>query len=120
MNLLIVRIAASRVETGDSAVSGTNAHRMERYMNAARMELALALNYLNVPIDLATFSKRFNLQKKIYLAQIAGVDLGYRFGWYIHGPYCKSLTEDLFTLRDELAEGDREYEDYQLEPTVTA
>jgi uncharacterized protein YwgA len=83
-------------------------------MNAARRELALVLDQLDVPIDLDTFSKRFNVQKKIYLAQIAGVDLGYRFSWYLRGPYSTTLTEDAFTLKDEIAEGIADHLDYQL------
>lgn len=88
-------------------------------MNAARIELALVLDYLEVPIDLGTFSKRFNIQKKVYLAQIAGADLGYRFGWYLRGPYSKSLTEDAFTLKDEVAEGDADYRAYRLDRAAT-
>jgi uncharacterized protein YwgA len=83
-------------------------------VNAARRELALVLNDLGVPFDLGTFSQRFNIQKKIYLAQIAGVDLGYRFSWYLRGPYSTGLTEDAFALKDEIAEGVADHEDYEL------
>lgn len=88
-------------------------------MNAARIELALVLEHLGVPIDLGTFSKRFNIQKKIYLAQVVGCDLGYRFGWYLRGPYCTALTEDAFTLKDEVSEGDTEHNNFRLESKVT-
>src|SRR5207253_11490502 len=88
-------------------------------MNASRIELALVLHHLDVPIDLRTFSNRLNVQKKIYLAQIAGIDLGYRFGWYIRGPYSTGLTQDAFTLKDEISSGDTEQEGYRLHPTVT-
>jgi uncharacterized protein YwgA len=88
-------------------------------MNAARRELALVLGHLGVPVDLDTFSKRFNIQKKIYLSQIAGVDLGYRFSWYLRGPYSTSLTDDAFTLKDEISEGLADHEEYQLHEAVT-
>lgn len=88
-------------------------------MNAARTELALVLDYLNVPITLQSFSNRLNLQKKVYLSQIAGTDLGYRFGWYLRGPYSTSLTRDAFTLKDEMATGDTEYKGFQLAPEAT-
>lgn len=88
-------------------------------MNAARRELALVLDHLGVPIDLGTFSKRFNVQKKIYLVQIAGVDLGYRFSWYLHGPYSTRVTEDAFALKDEIAEGLADHESFQLLDEVT-
>jgi uncharacterized protein YwgA len=55
-----------------------------------------------------------NIQKKVYLTQLMGYDLGYRFGWYIRGPYCRELTADAFTLKDEIAAGDKEYEQYRL------
>jgi uncharacterized protein YwgA len=35
---------------------------------------------------------RILLQKKIYLIQRLGIPLGYRFSWYIYGPYCPELT----------------------------
>jgi len=89
-------------------------------MNAARRELALVFDHLGVPVDLGTFSKRFNIQKKIYLAQIAGVDLGYRFSWYLKGPYATTLTEDAFALKDEIADGVADHEDYQLLDEVAA
>lgn len=88
-------------------------------MNTARKELALVLEYLGVPINLQTFSNRLNVQKKVYLAQIAAIDLGYRYGWYIRGPYSPSLTQDAFTLKDEIASGDTEYKGFQLAPKVT-
>ena len=40
------------------------------------------------------FSGRLTLQKTVRLLQAFGVDLGYRFAWYIHGPYCKALFKD--------------------------
>jgi hypothetical protein len=88
-------------------------------MNAARKELALVLEYLGVPIHLQTFSNRLNVQKKIYLAQIAAIDLGYRYGWYIRGPYSTGLTQDSFTLKDEIASGDTEHRGFRLAPKVT-
>ena len=85
-------------------------------MNATRIELALILEHVGVPVDLRTFSNRLQIQKKTYLAQVAGTDLGYRYGWYIRGPYSASLTQDAFTLKDEIASGDTEFRAYQLAP----
>ncbi len=84
-------------------------------MNSARIELKLALNQAGInTIILNTFSERFNIQKRIYLIQITGYDLGYRFSWYLRGPYCRNLTDDAFALRDEIAVGDKEYEEFDL------
>ena len=42
--------------------------------------------------------QRLLIQKKIYLTQLTGLDLGHRFSWHIHGPYCRELTSDAFQL----------------------
>ena len=44
------------------------------------------------------FEMRLEFQKTIYLLQEAGTDLGYRFGWYKHGPYSSSLADDGYVL----------------------
>ncbi len=63
--------------------------------------LKCVMDLLNLPTDLTSFSDRLCLQKYVYLAQICGVDLGYRFSWYLRGPYCTALTSDAFQLRDD-------------------
>jgi uncharacterized protein YwgA len=89
-------------------------------MNAARVELKLVLDEVEISeLSLDTFSQRFNIQKRVYLIQLMGYDLGYRYGWYIKGPYCRHLTADAFTLREELAGGQRDYEGYKLSPQAT-
>lgn len=45
---------------------------------------------------LETFEDRLKLQKAIYLSQHLPLDLGYRFSWYVHGPYSPDLTETAF------------------------
>jgi uncharacterized protein YwgA len=83
-------------------------------MNNSRILLKLVLDEIGLGrLDLSTFSKRLVLQKKIYLLQISGLDLRYRYNWYLHGPYCPSLTEDAFLLKDEL-NYDEDYEEYTL------
>jgi uncharacterized protein YwgA len=90
-------------------------------MNPARIELQLALVQAGIPkVTLATFSERLTVQKKVYLTQLMGYDLGYRFGWYLRGPYCRELTVDAFTLKDELAAGDKDYEQYRLSDEALA
>ena|SRR5436309_2788082 len=49
-------------------------------------------------LSIVTLSERKRLQKTIYLLQEFGVDLGYRFGWYISGPYSSELANDAFML----------------------
>jgi len=84
-------------------------------MNTARVELKLVLSQAGIgDIKLDSFSQRFNVQKRIYLTQVMGYDLGYRFSWYLRGPYCRGLTEEAFILKDELNSDDNEYESYEL------
>lgn len=84
-------------------------------MTKGRIVLKLVLDKMGLgELAIDTFSKRLNLQKRLYLLQLTGLDLGYRYNWYLRGPYCPSLTQDAFTLKDELAWGEEDYEEYNL------
>jgi len=48
--------------------------------------------------DMLTFSNRLHLQKIIYLVQAHGINLGYTFSWYLHGPYSTELTRQAFNI----------------------
>lgn len=50
--------------------------------------------------SIGSFSERLILQKTIYLMQVFGLPLGYRFSWYFHGPYCPDLTRQLYEIRE--------------------
>jgi uncharacterized protein YwgA len=65
-------------------------------MNRRQIANLLVLQELKIQPRLDLFRDRLVIQKAIYLAQAAGVDLGYYYGWYLHGPYCSSLTKDMF------------------------
>ena len=58
---------------------------------------------LGVEQNIETFSERKRLQKLTYLIEVFGMDLGFRFSWYLHGPYDKSLTKVLFRDQDAMA-----------------
>jgi len=45
-----------------------------------------------------TFADRLILQKLVYLLQAFGIYLGYRFSWYLRGPYSPRLAADGFEL----------------------
>lgn len=62
--------------------------------------LKLALDALGVETDTSTFQNRLALQKAAYLAQAAGLNLGYRHTWYRKGPYSPDLTRDYFALAE--------------------
>ena len=58
------------------------------------------------------FSDRLLLQKKVYLLQELGLNLGYNFTLYIYGPYSSQLASDGYKsdLNDEISIGD-DFED---------
>lgn len=65
--------------------------------------LKLALDELGVPARVDSFQDRLALQKATYLAQAAGLQLGYRYSWYLKGPYSPDLTRDYFRLAEDPA-----------------
>src|SRR6266516_1455458 len=73
------------------------------------ISLKLVLDHLGVPASSSTLPDRKRLQKVTYLAQAAGADLGYRFSWYLMGPYSSVLTRDYFTLGPDVAQQAGQY-----------
>ncbi len=83
-------------------------------MNKDHIFLKLVLDEIGLgDLEIGNFLSRKILQKKMYLLQLTGVDLGYRFNWYLYGPYCPALASDTFALRDEIRY-DQEFNDYEL------
>lgn len=80
-------------------------------MDSNLIALKLFLDDLGVSADIETIDDRKRVQKAVYLGQAAGADLGYRFGWYLLGPYSPSLTKDYFRLAEAFLSGDKNYKD---------
>lgn len=53
-------------------------------------------NLLEQEPSVDTFSDRKKLQKLVYLIENFGIDLGFRFSWYVFGPYSSKLTRVMF------------------------
>lgn len=83
-------------------------------MRPAQIVLKLVLDAVDQPLELDTFEQRLMIQKKVYLTQLTGLDLAYRFGWYLHGPYSRELTRDAFRLKEEMELGERDFENETL------
>lgn len=84
-------------------------------MDQTRILLKLILDEVELgDIKLETFQDRLCLQKKIYLVQVAGLDLGYRYNWYLRGPYCPVLTKNAYLLKEEIDNSENEFDDYVL------
>jgi uncharacterized protein YwgA len=68
---------------------------------------------LHVDSSMETFANRKLLQKLTYMIEAFGIDLGFRFSWYVHGPYDKRLTSVLY--QDGTNESDRPVPDKYLD-----
>lgn len=63
-----------------------------------------------------TLEGRKQFQKTIYLMQAFGIDLGYEYNWYVHGPYSPDLAEVGYALAeiyDEVTTTRFSNEDYE-------
>jgi len=74
-------------------------------MNRRQIALKLVLAELDVPATMDSFGDRLILQKAVYLAQQAGIPLGYHFCWYLRGPYSRDLTADAYSTLSETPAG---------------
>jgi len=85
-------------------------------MNPSQIVLKLVLDAVEQPLDLDSFEQRLMIQKKVYLTQLTGLDLTYRFGWYLHGPYSRELTSDAFRSKEQIDDGEDDYKRETLAP----
>jgi uncharacterized protein YwgA len=83
-------------------------------VEASLITLKLFLDELGIPTNIETVDKRKLIQKAVYLGQRSGVDLGYRFSWYLMGPYSTSLTHDYYKLTEAPNDTDHDYEKRKL------
>lgn len=67
-------------------------------MTQRETSLVLLMDALGVEGKVDKFADRKAFQKIVYLAACAGIDLGYRYGWYVYGPYAPDLARDYFSL----------------------
>ena len=70
-------------------------------MDRQQILLAKALQAAEVPLTVATADDCLILQKATYLLQCAGVRLGFRFRWYMRGPYSpETIAAALGVIRE--------------------
>lgn len=67
-------------------------------IDESKFRLLTVFKYLNQKIDMKDFNARLIFQKKTYLLQEMGLQLGNRYGWYLHGPYSHDAASDGFQL----------------------
>lgn len=78
------------------------------------ISLKMVLDEMKLPVQIDDFANRLKLQKALYLIQISGIDLGYRYSWYLRGPYSTALTKDLFELDANVEEYKNVSEEYNF------
>ncbi len=65
-----------------------------------------------------TLKERVILQKKVYLLQELGVDIGYSYNWYLKGPYSPGLTTYVYDRLDYLLQSSEELNKYKLNDDI--
>lgn len=83
-------------------------------MDRRQIALKLTVDGAGLPFTLETFEHRLILQKAIYFAQALGIELGYYFRWYHHGPYSPALARDAFAVAAQLQDDD--ISEWRLDP----
>ena len=74
-------------------------------MDRQQIAVKLTVDGLSLPFNTDYFTDRLIMQKAVYLSQAAGVNLGYYYHWYLHGPYSPSLTRDEFAVAMDISAG---------------
>ena len=84
-------------------------------MDRQQIGIKLTTDSLELPFQIGAFEDRLIMQKAVYLAQAAGVNLGYYYHWYLHGPYSPSLTRDEFAIAMDISAGLDESKSWRLD-----
>lgn len=70
------------------------------------IDIVNGIVFQELGISNETFESRLISQKKIYILQKLGTDLGYDYNWYVRGPYSPSLTNYIYNNIDVLSATD--------------
>ena len=84
-------------------------------MDRQQIGVKLVMDDLGLGLSMETFEDRVVLQKALYLAQAAGLRLGYHFRWDLRGPYCPALANDGYAIAEEIQDGQDETEQWQFD-----
>jgi uncharacterized protein YwgA len=78
-----------------------------RALDTRHVVLKLFMEALGEEPKISDFDNRKIFQKAIYLVQqLSRIDLGYRYGWYIRGPYSTELARDYYQLAEAIDLGE--------------
>lgn len=80
------------------------------------IDIANGIIFKKMSINKDTFDNRIICQKKIYLLQSLGTDLGYSYNWYVRGPYSPALANYVYTNIDLLE--NTSFDNYKISDNV--
>lgn len=80
------------------------------------IDVANGILFQALGVNKDSFDSRIISQKKIFLLQEMGIDIGYSYNWYIRGPYSPDLTTYIYDNLDMLA--DYDFSAYKLSDTA--
>lgn len=84
-------------------------------MDRQQILLAKSLSAAEIPLTVNSFADRLILQKAAYLLQNAGINLGYRFRWYLRGPYSPEMTAGAFAIVQGGETARKELDEWKLD-----
>lgn len=84
-------------------------------MDRQQIGVKLTIDGLKLQFQIKSFQDRLIMQKAVYLAQAAGVNLGYYYHWYLYGPYSPSLTRDEYAIDADISAGMDESKGWKLD-----
>lgn len=70
------------------------------------IDIANGIVFQKMEISKESFDDRLICQKKVYLLQSLGTDLGYTYNWYVRGPYSPSLANYVYNNLEVLSSND--------------
>ena len=82
------------------------------------IDIARGIVFQKLEAENDTFDARLICQKKVYLLQTLGTELGYVYNWYVRGPYSPMLSSYLYANLDILKSSD--YSNYKLSKQAEA
>ena len=89
-------------------------------MDRQQILLAKSLEAAELPLSVRTFDDRLILQKSVYLLQTAGIRMGYRFRWYLRGPYSPEMTAGALGIVNDGDYSKKELQGWKLDEDSVA
>ena len=106
MNILVNGTMKKQLRLDSNYVTIKSAFKNGRLIIMNNIDIANGIVFQKMEISKESFEDRLICQKKIYLLQSLGTDLGYTYNWYVRGPYSPSLTNYVYNNLEVLSSND--------------